>query len=39
MDSTAIGIIAVIVGLAIGFIIAKFLEKGKASKIVLRMQM
>ena len=35
MDSTAIGIIAVIVGLAIGFIIAKFLEKGKASKIVL----
>ena len=35
MDSTAIGIIAVIVGLAIGFVIAKFLEKGKASKIVL----
>ena len=35
MDSTRISIIAVIVGLAIGFIIAKFLEKGKASKIVL----
>tara|TARA_R110002050_G_scaffold267266_2_gene408890 strand:- start:43112 stop:44683 length:1572 start_codon:yes stop_codon:yes gene_type:complete len=34
MDSTAIGIIAVIVGLAIGFAIAKFMEKGKASKTI-----
>ena len=34
MDSTAIGIIAIIVGLAIGFTIAKFMEKGKASKTI-----
>jgi len=34
MDSTAISIIAVIVGLAIGFAIAKFMEKGKASKTI-----
>tara|TARA_R110000796_G_scaffold252631_1_gene389146 strand:+ start:19398 stop:20969 length:1572 start_codon:yes stop_codon:yes gene_type:complete len=34
MDSTAISIITVIVGLAIGFTIAKFMEKGKASKTI-----
>ena len=34
MDSTMI-IIAAIVGLAIGFAIAKFLEKGKASKTII----
>jgi ribonuclease Y len=34
MDSTAIIIIAVIAGLAIGFAIAKFMEKGKASKTI-----
>ena len=34
MDSTAISIIIAIVGLAIGFTIAKFMEKGKASKTI-----
>ncbi len=34
MDST-IPIISAVVGLAIGFIIAKFLEKGKASKTII----
>jgi len=34
MDMTTMGIIALVVGLAIGFAIAKFLEKGKASKTI-----
>lgn len=34
MDNTIILILAAIVGLVIGFIIAKFLEKGKASKTI-----
>lgn len=34
MDSTMI-VIAAIVGLAVGFAIAKFLEKGKASKTII----
>jgi len=32
MDNTTMAIVAAIVGLIIGFVIAKFLEKGKASK-------
>ncbi|MDP5230108.1 MAG: ribonuclease Y [Cellulophaga sp.] len=35
MDSTTIGVIAIVVGLAVGFAIAKFMEKGKASKTIL----
>ncbi|WP_047419706.1 ribonuclease Y [Cellulophaga sp. Hel_I_12] len=34
MDSTSIGVIAVVVGLAVGFTIAKLMEKGKASKTI-----
>jgi len=34
MDMTTMGIIALVVGLVIGFAIAKFLEKGKASKTI-----
>jgi len=34
MDNTIILIVAAIVGLAIGFIIAKMMEKGKATKII-----
>ncbi len=34
MDSTTISIIAAVVGLAIGFAIAKMLEKGKAAKTI-----
>ena len=34
MDNTTLLVIAVVVGLIVGFVIAKFLEKGKASKII-----
>ncbi|NER14174.1 ribonuclease Y [Leptobacterium flavescens] len=34
MDNTTLLVIAVVVGLVIGFAIAKFLEKGKASKMI-----
>ncbi|AIZ41941.1 MULTISPECIES: ribonuclease Y [Cellulophaga] len=34
MDGITIGIIAVLVGVAIGFAVAKFMEKGKASKTI-----
>jgi len=34
MDSTSIGVIAVVLGLAVGFTIAKLMEKGKASKTI-----
>ena len=34
MDSTTYIIIAAIVGVLVGFVIAKFLEKGKASKTI-----
>lgn len=34
MDSTTISIIAAVVGLVIGFVIAKMLEKGKAAKTI-----
>jgi ribonuclease Y len=35
MESSTIGILAVILGLVIGFVIAKVMEKGKASKTIL----
>ncbi|MBU2996593.1 ribonuclease Y [Cellulophaga baltica] len=38
MDSSTIGILAAIVGLVIGFVIAKVMEKGKASKTILNAQ-
>tara|TARA_R110002012_G_scaffold322105_1_gene555813 strand:+ start:17583 stop:19154 length:1572 start_codon:yes stop_codon:yes gene_type:complete len=34
MDSTSIGVIAVVLGLVVGFTIAKLMEKGKASKTI-----
>jgi len=34
MDSTTISVIAAVIGLIVGFVIAKFLEKGKAAKTI-----